>query len=197
MGFFDKKRRDDEEEEAAPSEVLPPIITKSLPTPPPELLKATPPQQVDAAPPSLPKAPPPPVPIDPSFGIDDAVQLMRTLPNRNIDLVMQVVKRTLESVHVDVARIIEGATKKEQVIEDRIGTLKKEIEKLEATIAMHKKEIGGLDTDQKEVSTVKERLLLAQKVENEITSDRPTAPPKSVAPPPPPSPAPPAPPKTS
>jgi drebrin-like protein len=182
MGFFDRKRPPEDGEVSAGSDDLP-VVPKSAPPPPP--LASQPPLKVDAAPtaPPIKAAPPPPPPAaEPAFTIDDAVVLMRTLPNRNIDLVMQVVKKTLESVHVDVSRIIEGATKKEAVIEERVGALKKEIEKLEGQIAAAKKEIAGLDADQKEISTVKERLLLAQKVEAEVISDRP-APPASPPPP--------------
>jgi hypothetical protein len=110
------------------------------------------------------------------FGIEEAVLLVRQLPTRNTELVMQVVKKTLESVRVDVVQIIEGATKKEHVIEDRITTLKKEIEKLEAQIAAAKKEIGQLEAEQREVTGVKERLVQAQKQEAETSNDRPIEP---------------------
>jgi hypothetical protein len=208
MGFFDKKRRNDEEDDddtVGQGEVLPPLPRAPAPPPAPHapspahappsphvsaLLDAAR-HAVDPAPGgvTVKTAPPPPPPAEPVFGIDDAVVLMRQLPNRNIDLVMQVVKKTLESVHVDVPRIIEGATRKEAAIEDRIGVLKKEIEKLEGQIAAATKEIAALEGEEKEISTVKERLLLAQKMEAELGSDRPAAPAKAAVPPgPPPAP---------
>src|SRR5688500_18326378 len=110
MGFFDKKRPDDDDDDAAVGSDGIATATKAAPPPPPPASKTT-----------GKAGPPPPPPPDSGFGIDDAVQLMRQLPNRNIDLVMQVVKKTLESMKVDVAKIIDGATKKEHVIEERIG----------------------------------------------------------------------------
>jgi hypothetical protein len=203
MGFFDKKRRpEDEEEGVVTGEILPPIARTTPPPPPPAELQEMVSQE-PTAPPAIvmgAKMTPPPAPVELEFGIDDAVLLVRQLPTRNTDLVMQVVKKTLESVHVDVSRIIDGATKKEQVIEDRIGTLRKNIETLESQITAAKKEIGTLETEQKEISSVKERLLLAQKIESEVISDRPAPAPISkpaalVAPPSPPS-LPPPPPKS-
>ena len=78
---------------------------------------------------------------------------------------MQVVKKTLEALHVDVPRIIDSAQKKEQMIEDRITSLKKDIERLEGQIAGAKREIGTLEGDYKEVATLKERLVMAQKAD--------------------------------
>jgi hypothetical protein len=165
MGFFDKiKKLEDDESPQDPKEKSPaldPMRAKPPPPPPPPVESGT--KDVPTTPPQLSK--PAGTTGEGGFGIDDAVQLMRSLPSRNIDLVMQVVKKTLESVRVDVARIIEGAIKKEHVIEERIALLRKEIEQLESRIGAHKKEIAQLESDQKEVSTVKERLILAQKTE--------------------------------
>lgn len=133
---------------------------------------------------SLSSPPPPPPPVATgehpqaspvTFGIDDAVQLVRQLPTRNPELVMQVVKKTLESVRVDVSQIIDGATKKENRIEERIGSLRREIDQLEAQVAANRKEILALEAEEKEVSGVKERLLQAQKLEaSEPGAPRPT-----------------------
>ena len=37
----------------------------------------------------------------PDFGIQKAIELMRELPSQNVELVVQVVKKTLESMNVD------------------------------------------------------------------------------------------------
>lgn len=195
MGFFDKRKNKDEEQESevlpphpTPPAHAPEVVRVRASIPPENKVTVTP-----ASPPPLPprasepsaealvvsavpdpKAPPtppqasmaPPLP-EPAFGIDEAVVLMRQLPSRNIDLVMQVVKKTLESLRVDVPKIIEGAAEKEHRIEQRILSLKAEIETLEGKIATHRKEISGLEAEQKEVLQVKERLSLAQKAEQE------------------------------
>lgn len=191
MGFFDKRKNKDDDQE---SEVLPPHPAPPA-APAPEVVRARasiPPENkvppplpparasepsaealvVSAvpepkSPPALPQASMAPSLPEPSFGIDEAVVLMRQLPSRNIDLVMQVVKKTLESLRVDVPKIIEGAAEKEHRIEQRILSLKSEIETLESKISTHRKEIGGLEAEQKEVLQVKERLSLAQKAEQE------------------------------
>lgn len=196
MGFFDKRKNKDEEQESevlpphptppahAPEVVrvrasIPPenkvTVTPASPPPLPPPRASEPSAEalvVSAVPdPKTPPAPPqasvaPALP-EPAFGIDEAVVLMRQLPSRNIDLVMQVVKKTLESLRVDVPKIIEGAAEKEHRIEQRILSLKAEIEALESKIATHRKEISGLEAEQKEVLQVKERLSLAQKAEQE------------------------------
>lgn len=159
MGLFDRKKRADGEDED--------VELKAKPQPPPlpgmdaefsDAFSIVP--EVVAEPPL-------------AFGIDEAIALVRTLPSRSTELVMQVVKRTLESVGVDVARIIESAAKKEQAIEARIGELRAKIEELEGEIAAHKKEIASLEADQREVSSVKERMVLAQRLETGEPSDRP------------------------
>jgi hypothetical protein len=198
MGLWSKKRSDGEPD-SDDEDFIMPLNKQRPPPPPPSTEKSEPAKAAEAMsaarpeppkehgkpePPPVPAAsippraearPPQPAPPTSAFGIDEAVQLVRQLPTRNTDLVMQVVKKTLESVHVDVGQIIDGATKKEQVIEDRISTLRKEIERLEAQIAQSKKEIGQLESEQKEVTSVKERLLMAQKMEGtgDVTGERP------------------------
>jgi hypothetical protein len=176
MGLWTKKPSSSEDDS---EDII--TVSKPRPPPPPPSDRSEPPRPAEVAPKAEPPKvepprapPPPPAAASLPFGIEDAVVLVRQLPTRNTDLVMQVVKKTLESVHVDIVQIIDGATKKEQGIEDRISTLKKEIERLEAQIATSKKEIAQLEAEQKEVTSVKERLLMAQKMESqEPSSDRP------------------------
>ena len=99
-----------------------------------------------------------------SYGIDDAIQLMRTLPQENVELVVRVVKHTLESTRIDIASIIDDATQKQQRIEARVGVLKDAIADLEKEIHVRKKEIDELETDHRETTKVKERLILAEKL---------------------------------
>jgi len=99
-----------------------------------------------------------------SYGIDDAIQLMRTLPGDNVELVVRVVKSTLESPNIEIKTIIEDASSKQKRIEDRVSVLKAEISELENEIKSRKTEIDGLETDHSETTQVKERLLLAEKL---------------------------------
>jgi len=104
-----------------------------------------------------------------TYGIDDAIQLMRTLPQENVELVVRVVKHTLESTRIDIGAIIEDASQKQQRIEARVQVLKDAIADLEKEIQVRKKEIDELETDHRETTKVKERLILAEK----LTSGRP------------------------
>jgi len=104
-----------------------------------------------------------------TYGIDDAIQLMRTLPQENVELVVRVVKHTLESTRIDIGAIIDDASQKQQRIEGRVQVLKDAIADLEKEIQVRKKEIDELETDHRETTKVKERLVLAEK----LTSGRP------------------------
>src|SRR5690349_7917449 len=80
-------------------------------------------------------------PLDPQrprsgYGIDDAIRLMRTLPvDQNPDLVVHVIKNTLESVNVRLSDIVQEASSKQEVIRSRIGELQSEIQQLEQEVA--------------------------------------------------------------
>lgn len=102
-------------------------------------------------------------PEQPRYGINQAIELMRTLPQDNVELVVQVVKRTLESTHIRIDTIIGDATRKQSDIEGRMTVLKQEIAELERDIASRRNEIAGLDADLKETTMVKERLVLAER----------------------------------
>jgi len=108
-----------------------------------------------------------PAPMDvdhPDYGINKAIELMRMLPSENIELVVRVVKTTLESTNIKVAGIIKDATRKQGELEGRVSVLKKEISELESEIATRKKEISALETDHRETTMVKDRLQLAEKL---------------------------------
>ena len=100
------------------------------------------------------------------YGIDKAIELMRTLPSENIELVVQVVKFSLESVGIKLPTIIEDAIRRQKDIQGRIGVLRGEIAELEQEIKTRKEEIDRLEADHKETSTVRERLELAENLGN-------------------------------
>jgi hypothetical protein len=100
----------------------------------------------------------------PSYGIENAIKLMRSLPvdPNNELLVVRVVKGTLESMNMRLPVIIEDATRKETVTQERIGALTNEVAGLEQEIAKRKQEIKGLEEDLAETSKVKKQLQLAE-----------------------------------
>ncbi|HEU5058763.1 MAG TPA: hypothetical protein VFU21_19655 [Kofleriaceae bacterium] len=179
MGLFDKKKkgRDDFDSPVEQVDLSAAGTTVTL-TPdddddeddaPAARAQATP-----AASPRLPGVAPAPArpvaraPVS-TYGIDDAIQLMRTLPQENVELVVRVVKHTLESTRIDIGAIIDDASQKQQRIEARVQVLKDAIADLEREIQVRKKEIDELETDHRETTKVKERLILAEK----LTSGKP------------------------
>jgi uncharacterized small protein (DUF1192 family) len=96
------------------------------------------------------------------YGIERAIELMRTLPSENVELVVQVVKFSLESVGIKLPAIIEDAIRRQKDIQGRIGVLKGEIADLEQEIKQRKEEIDRLEADHKETTMVRDRLELAE-----------------------------------
>jgi hypothetical protein len=165
MGLFDKRDKRSSKKDDFDS----PVEKIDLSAPPPlEPEPAAIPSAIPAEPVAAPPRPePPPEPVeeyDTSFGINKAIELMRTLPSDNVELVVQVVKLTLESTKIKISTIIEDATRKQEDIQGRIKVLKNEIADFEKEIATRRDEIAGLEADFDETSTVKERLVLAEQL---------------------------------
>lgn len=174
MGLFDflsKNPLDDDLDEAASDS----DATVSTPSPSdPEPARATPasPSAEPASAASKAQAEPDHAPTKtsqpqasdmPDFGIQKAIELMRDLPQQNVELVVQVVKKTLESMQVDVATIIDDAKNKQAKIQGRIKGLEEEIAEFKEEIAAREEEITALKSDFAETRQVRERLELAQK----------------------------------
>jgi hypothetical protein len=179
MGLFDKrdkKKKGGKDDFDSPVEQID-LSAASTPEPEPASTRAAPvpepapaaapepiaareqPRTVEAEPPDQDEDDYPPV----DYGIDKAIELMRSLPQENVELVVTVVKTTLESLNVRLGVIIKDATRKQENIQSRIKVLKGEIAEYEQEIATRKTEIETLETDFKETSTVKERLQMAEK----------------------------------
>jgi hypothetical protein len=166
MGLFDKKKDD----------FGSPVERVDL-GPPPAAQKKEAPSPAKASQP--PRSPDPLLDLSipeekPRYGINQAIELMRSLPGDNVELVVQVVKRTLESTQIRLDTIIQDASRKQAEIEARAGILKQEIAELEREIGTRRAEIARLDADYRETSLVKDRLVLAEKLGNgSVTSAAP------------------------
>jgi hypothetical protein len=159
MAFFGAKKEDEK-----------PAVKD---TPPPPAATTTAPAKPSAVP--QPKAPIP-------YGIDRAIQLMRSLPQtQNIELVVMVIKTTLESLKVNVSDIIEDAISKERELQTRIAVLKDEIGVLEKQVELRVDEIVRLEAAHAETTSVKERLQLAEKTGPTPGSGMSTAPTKAAS----------------
>ena len=102
-----------------------------------------------------------------SYGIEDAIELMRKLPNVNSEITITVVKKTLESANIQVEEIISDAERKESQIENRTEELSKEINELQTRIERLNEEITELTADLKETSKVKTLLVGASEIEKQ------------------------------
>src|SRR5215831_11611087 len=96
------------------------------------------------------------------YGIDRAIQLMRSLPTeQNPELVAMVITGTLASLDMNVLDIIEDARSRQADLEARIGSIKARNIALEKEIEVGVEEIVKLEASLAETLSVKERLELA------------------------------------
>jgi hypothetical protein len=100
-----------------------------------------------------------------AYGIGQAILLMRSLPvDQNVELVVRVIRQTLESMNVQLPDIIDDASAKETALQGRMERLDLEVEAYAEQIEARRQEISQLQAELRETSTVKDRLLLAQKL---------------------------------
>jgi hypothetical protein len=96
------------------------------------------------------------------YGIDDAIQLMRTLPvNQQPDLVLLVVRNTLASMNVDLRQVIDSGTNKQERLSASAAKTTAAIAELEDEINTRRQELARIEADLAETSAVKERLEVA------------------------------------
>lgn len=111
------------------------------------------------------KVPPPPrkgyEPSRRDYGIEDAISLMRRLPDDDLRLIATVIKEALESANIKVSNILKDAEIKEARLEEQIKKLDSEIENLETMIHQRKDAIFELVRDLEETRRVKNNLALA------------------------------------
>ncbi len=97
------------------------------------------------------------------YGIGDVIRLLRTLPiDQHGELVVRVIRTTLESVNVHVRELIGDATKQQQELSQRIGTLHAKILELTKQIDTQREEVARLEADLAETTNAKERLQAAE-----------------------------------
>jgi hypothetical protein len=89
-------------------------------------------------------------------GIDHAIQLIRSLPtDKNVDLVVKVLKTTLESLGIRIADIVLDAAQRQKELQGRVGQLKTEIEHLQKEIEQRSEEIVRLEAAYAETTKVR------------------------------------------
>ncbi len=105
-----------------------------------------------------------------NYGIQDAIELMRQLPNVDSDIIIAVVRKTLESTKIKVTGIIADAQKREEAIGSRTTSLTSKINNLQNQISELNSEIKQLNSDLKETSRVKSLLMGSIEHEQKATT---------------------------
>lgn len=101
-----------------------------------------------------------------AYGIESAIDLMRTLPfDENPDLVLRVVRKTLRSIGVSVEDIIDSASLRETALMADAAKHRGVIEQLEQEIAARRTSIEHIERELAETQNVRQRLEDA--IENE------------------------------
>jgi hypothetical protein len=173
MGLFDKKDKKRRDDFDSPVESVDlgnssgPVEKPASAAPAPAPAAAAAPAKAAAPPPAASPAPPPAAPAPPpaetdNYGIEKAIELMRTLPTENIQLVVQVVKFSLESVGIKLPVIIGDAIRRQKDLRGRVDVLTAEIVDLEQEIKQRKDEIERHEADFRETTMVRERLEMAE-----------------------------------
>jgi hypothetical protein len=120
------------------------------------------------------------------YGIGELIRLLKTIPvDQHPDLVVRVVKTTLESVGVHSSHVIDDAVRQEAAIGERIAALESEIEGLTSQIHQRKEQIAALQVELSETTYAKERLQSAEGAQLAPPPERTSAAPKTRSLPPP------------
>jgi hypothetical protein len=111
------------------------------------------------------------------YGIADLIRLLKSVPaDRNPQLVVQVIRTTLESVGVQSAALIESAAILENGIRDQIATLESQIVDLTREIATRRDRITRLNVELAEMVSARDRLASADLVPENAGSIDPKPP---------------------
>jgi len=91
----------------------------------------------------------------PDYTIDQAVALMRKMPEENQDLVVTIVRDTLQSADIDVEAIINDAENKSSNLQQNVTDLKAKIDSLRGQIQDMEEQIQHAEQDLAETQKVR------------------------------------------
>lgn len=113
------------------------------------------------------------------YGIENVIELMRQLPadNRNLEMIMLVVKSTLQSFNVDLEKIISDAEAKQEAYHQRIMLLQQEAAHFDEEARRRLEEARRLERNLEEIVQVKTRLISGRDLGRVGGSTAATAPP--------------------
>jgi len=107
--------------------------------------------------------------LRPTYTIDQAIELMRKMPKDNQDLVVAVVRDTLQSANIDVAAIIHDAEQKSSSLNHDVSDLKDKISALREDIKDMEQQIQQAEKDLSETTQV--RVLLEASLVKGVKKD--------------------------
>ncbi len=90
-----------------------------------------------------------------TYGIEDAIRLMRELPDNKKEMVITIVQKTLVSAKINVTTILDDATRKIERLERKNEKIGQEIRELEEAILQRKLEMDHNTRDIAETREVK------------------------------------------
>lgn len=91
------------------------------------------------------------------YGIDDAIELLRQLPESEDHHTMSVICKTLESAQIRMSDLLQDARQKEQKLKQQHKGLEQDIEQLQAKIDDRRKQLKQLSESLEEVTRIKAR----------------------------------------
>jgi hypothetical protein len=156
MGLFSRKNPYENEAlelEAAMRTAPPAPDLRPRPAAPNMMAPQPPTPQVPTAPSSA--AAPTVPPKTQNYGIEDAIQLMRELPDNKKEMVITIVQKTLVSARINVTTILDDASRKIEKLERKNEKLGQEIRELEEAILQRKLEMEHNARDIAETREVK------------------------------------------
>jgi hypothetical protein len=106
------------------------------------------------------------------FGVDEALQLLKQLPDNDDELMIYGVKTTLESVGVDIGQIIQDAQNKAENVKSQIAGVEDEIAALETQILEKSQTIDQHSDHLAELNNLKRRLEHAIRLEEAPSKNR-------------------------
>jgi len=102
-----------------------------------------------------------------SYGFAQVRDLMRSIPlAENRELVVQVVKKTLESANISLQAIMQDAGGIQEEAKAKINYLKQTMADLNQEIANHKRDMVELEKELADITRIKDLLELAENLEN-------------------------------
>lgn len=106
------------------------------------------------------------------YGIDDAIELLRQLPESEDHKTMSVVCKTLESAQIRMSDLLQDARHKEQKLKQQHKGLEQEIEQLQSKMDDRRKQLKQLSESLEEVTRIKARF--EQGLDKPRTANQPT-----------------------